>query len=50
MAGMEEVHICHIKAPTSLEVLDGTYIPSVVDETLFEYKQTYMLVVFKKKI
>ena len=30
--------------------MDGTYVPTVAEETLFEHKQTYMLAVFRKKL
>ena len=36
------------KAQLVSKVLDGTYVPDVVDITLFGHKQTYMLAVFKK--
>ena len=38
------------KAQLVSKVLDGTYIPSREEETLFGHKQTYMLAVFKKKL
>ena len=39
-----------VKAQLVSEVLDGTYVPSIDETTLFEHKQTYMLAVFKKNI
>ena len=38
------------KAQMVSEVLDGTYVPLMVDETLFKHKQTYMFAVFKRKL
>ena len=37
-----------LKAQMVSEVLDGTYVPTVAEETLFLHKQTYMLAVLKK--
>ena len=44
------IRVITSKAQLVSEVLDGTYVPPTMDETLFEHKQTYMFAVFKRKL